>query len=243
MTEFQLEKPNYTLNTIEFQCDKPLANHIKEPFPNKSFFMLIVGKPGSGKTSLLLNMLTMKGQNKIYKHVFDKILLVMPKNSRGSIKNNPFEDLPPDQVFDEMGPDVLKKIEDIKAEFDELNEKKPRVRNQLLILDDVTAYLKDNAKTMVELSTNRRHLKLSILLLVQFIRSVPRPVRLQITDLIIFKPANELETAIVEEEFINMKKDKFQDLCRFVFTNQHDFLMLNKNDEKYYKNLQRISNI
>lgn len=243
MCDFELEKPNYTLNKVEFECDKPLASHIREPFPNKSFFMLIVGKPGSGKTSMLLNMLTMKGENKIYKKVFNKILLVMPKNSRSSIKNNPFEDLPSDQVFDEMGPAVLKKIEDVREEFNELNKKKPRVRNQLLILDDITAYLKDNSKTLVELSTNRRHLKLSIILLVQFIRSVPRPVRLQITDLIIFKPANELETGIVEEEFINLKKDKFQDLCRFVFKNQHDFLMLNKNDEKYYKNLQRISNI
>jgi hypothetical protein len=233
--EFKLENSNYELKKIKFNVDDVLHQNIKEPFPNVSFFWLIAGKAGSGKTNLLINSLVGP-----YKKVFDKILLVMPKNSRASLKNNPLDDLPDDQTFESFTPAVLAKIHDIREDFDELNKKKPRNRNQLLILDDVTAYLKDHPKELIELATNRRHLKLSIILLVQFVRSIPRPVRFQITDLCIFKPANELDTKILEEEFINMDKDKFKKLCRFVWQSPHDFLFINKNYETFYKNLNKI---
>ena len=129
--------------------DNILGEHIKEPFPNQSFFWLICGRPGSGKTSLLINALQSKKGNRIYRKVFDKTTLVMPKNSRKSIKNNPLDDLPEDQVFENFGYDVITKVNDIREEFDELDKKKKRSRNQLLILDDIKAYLTDNPKPLV----------------------------------------------------------------------------------------------
>ena len=234
---FELEPSNYELKKIHFSVDDVLSDKIKPPFPNKSFFLTICGKAGSGKTSLLLNAL--KNKN-IYKRVFDKILLVMPKNSRASMKHNPLDDLPDDQVFENFDSAVMDKIKAIREEFDELNKKKPRNRSQLLILDDVTAYLKDHPKELIELATNRRHLKLSIILLSQFIRAIPRPVRFQITDLVVFKPANELDTKVIEEEYSNLPKDKFQDICRFVWESAHDFLFINKDTDTYFKNLSKI---
>ena len=235
---FTLEPSNYELKKIHFSVDDLLSPDIKPPFPNKSFFWCICGKAGSGKTSLLLNTLKNK---KIYKKVFDKILLVMPKNSRASLKNNPMDDLPEDQVFENFDSSVVDKIKTIREEFDKLNEKRPRNRNQLLILDDVTAYLKDHPKELIELATNRRHLKLSIILLSQFIRAIPRPVRFQITDLTVFKPANELDTKVIEEEYNNLPKEKFQEVCRFVWETAHDFLFINKDTDTFYKNLNRIN--
>ena len=242
MSKFTLEESNYKLNPVKFLVDNILGDHIMEPFPNKSFFWLICGKAGSGKTSLLINALQSKKGNRIYRKVFDKIILVMPKNSRKSLKNNPLDDLPDDQVYESFNSDVINKIKDIREEFDELDKKKKRPRNQLLILDDITAHLKDSntMKDLVELSTNRRHLKLSIVLLVQFLRSIPRPIRFQVTDVTFFKPSNELDLKIIEEEYINMTKEDFKDLTRFIFINKHDFIFINKDEELYYKNLQRI---
>ena len=91
MSIISLEEPNYKLDPISFNVDGILGEHIKEPFPNQSFFWLIVGKAGSGKTSLLINSLNMKKENRVYRKVFDKILLVMPSNSRKSLKNNPLK--------------------------------------------------------------------------------------------------------------------------------------------------------
>ena len=57
---FQLENSNYNLEKISFNVDKVFNEKIKEPFENSSFFYIIVGRPGSGKTSLLINMLNDK---------------------------------------------------------------------------------------------------------------------------------------------------------------------------------------
>jgi replication-associated recombination protein RarA len=64
----------------------------------------------------------------------------MPSNSRKSLKNNPLDDLPEDQVFESMGNDVIDKVKEIRKDFDEQDKKKKRSRRQLLILDDITAY-------------------------------------------------------------------------------------------------------
>jgi hypothetical protein len=96
---FGLENANYKLNKVEFNVDGELGSHIREPFPNKSFFWVIVGKPGSGKTPLLVNSLVSSGTNRVYRKVFDKILLVMPPSSRSSLKDLPFTDLPDDQTL------------------------------------------------------------------------------------------------------------------------------------------------
>jgi len=105
---FALEKPNYKLEKVDFNVDVPFSDKIKPPFENKTFFYIIVGKPGSGKTSVLMNM--SHKVKTIYKKVFTKILLCMPQNSRLSLKDNIFEDLPEDQIFDALDPTILTKI-------------------------------------------------------------------------------------------------------------------------------------
>jgi GTPase SAR1 family protein len=123
---FSLEDSNYNLEPVKFNVDSSLGEHIMEPFSNKSFFWLICGKAGSGKTSLLINSLKNKGANRVYNKVFDKITLVMPKNSRASIKDNPLDDLPSDQVYEEFDENVMTKVKEIREEFDELDIKKKR---------------------------------------------------------------------------------------------------------------------
>ena len=77
--------------------------------------------------------------------------------------------------------------------------------------------------------------------MVQFLRSVPKSVRFQITDIVVFKPSNELDTKIIEEEYINLPKNHFKELKRFVWNDKHDFLFINKDNDTYFKNLQKIT--
>ena len=243
------EKPSYEFQKVSFNVDDILGDHIKLPFPNKSFFQLIVGKAGSGKTSFLVNELCSKGKNRVYRKVFNKILLVMPKNSRSSLNKCEFDDLPPDQQFEKLTHAVLEKVAEGREEYEEDKEKRKKENkpkkafNQLLILDDVTAQLKNkqNFYDLVELATNRRHYKLSIILLVQYLRSVPLPVRCQINSTIMFKPANEKDREILQNEYVNMKKNMFDELSREVWKDQHDYLIIDKNTDTYYKNLQKIN--
>lgn len=243
---FALEKSNYKLNKIDFNVDIPFNDKIKPPFENKSFFYIIVGKPGSGKTSILVNMLS---NSKIYKKVFTRVMLCMPKNSRLSLKDDIFEDLPEDQIFETINESILTKIRSNKEEFEQDKEdrlqsgKKIIFHHQLLIMDDVTAYLKqkENIDLLIELATNRRHYNLSIILLVQFLRSIPRPIRFFTTSCIFFKASNNLDTEILREEYINLPKKQFDELLNFVFDNDsHDYLIINKDTNTYYKKLQKI---
>ena len=243
-----LENANYNFPILNFSCDEIIANHIRDPFPKKSFFMVLCGKPGSGKTSLLLNLMNERNQNRVYYQSFHKVLYCCPENSRKSIKNNPFEDLPENQKFESFSPEILQKIKEIRNEFSQ-NEKekkkkklKYRNENQLLIIDDCTAELKDkkNLKSFIEMTTNRRHLRLSIILLVQFLRSIPKPIRFQVTDVILFKTSNRHDSKIIQEEYVNMNNEKFLELTNFCWQNEHDFIFINKNNEHYYKNLQKI---
>jgi hypothetical protein len=75
---------------------------------------------------------------------------------------------------------------------------------------------------------------------VQYLRAIPKPVRFQITSLVFFKPSNQIDSKILHEEYVNLKYNDYQDLARFVWVNSHDFLMIDKQSEKYYKNLQQI---
>ena len=242
----KLENSHFNFPIIKFDSDNILANHIKEPFPIQSFFFVLVGKPGSGKTSLLLNILSLKDENRVYYQVFDKILYVCPNTTRKNIKNNPFDELPDDQKFESFSHEVLIKIKEIRSDFDEekkeRKKKKKRIQHQLLIIDDCTAELKqkENIRTFIEIITNRRQFRLSVILLVQFLRSIPRPIRFQITDIVLFKTSNRMDSKIIQEEYVNMNNEKFLELTNFCWNSPHDFIFINKDKEIYYKNLQRI---
>jgi len=57
---------------------------------NGFVFTGFIGRPGSGKTSLLVSMLTGRKKDKVFRKVFNNILVVMPTSSRNSMKNNIF---------------------------------------------------------------------------------------------------------------------------------------------------------
>ena len=71
------EEENNTINISKynFSCDDEDPT-IPEPLPRKSFSMLITGRPGSGKTNLLLNLITKRG--KCLNRKFDKVYIWSP---------------------------------------------------------------------------------------------------------------------------------------------------------------------
>jgi KaiC/GvpD/RAD55 family RecA-like ATPase len=140
------------------------SHEIRKPFQNGNFFYAIVGAPGSGKTTFAFKFLTTKSKvDRIYYRVFKDILYCCPRNSRLSVKDNPLEHL--ETVYDELSNDIKDKIIDNKKLYDESKDKNYQ---QLLIIDDCSSDLKQlqNINLLSELSENRRHLNLSIILLV-----------------------------------------------------------------------------
>jgi len=76
------------LRALDFLCDGPIHKQIEPPLLNCPCFMAIIGSTGSGKTSMILNLLT---TYQACKKVFHTMHIVMPSHSVASLKNNVFK--------------------------------------------------------------------------------------------------------------------------------------------------------
>ena len=132
-------KNNIHWDVPQFVCDNTLNDRVKAPIPgnlqdNKACCMLIVGSPGSGKTSLAIGLLTNKD---MWKKCFHSVYVVMPKNSRDSIAGNVFKNHNPTHLFDDLNVDVLNEIK-ANCEIES-----PLKHYTCLLMDDVASSLKD----------------------------------------------------------------------------------------------------
>ena len=129
------------LNMPQFVCDSsPIGDHLNQ-YPMLSHLNnygcnAFIGKPGSGKTSLVVSFLSSKGKNKIFRKCFNHILLVMPESSRKSMKKNILEKHVSDKMFEELTYSTISTI------YEKLLKSSGDNENTLLILDDVGASLR-----------------------------------------------------------------------------------------------------
>jgi Poxvirus A32 protein len=230
------------LDIPEFTCDdNPLGTHLNKyemlSHLNSFSFTAIIGKPGSGKTSLLVSFLTGKGDQKVFRKVFDHILLVMPNTSRQSMKKNPFKNLPEERTFEELNHDSINTIYNKLHEYSEEKEK------TLLILDDVGAVLKnlELGKRLRQIIYNRRHLKVHIVILLQSFMSIPKEIRKLITNCFMFKPS-KVEMENFCEELFETKKDMAIEIMKVAYENtkEHNYIMLNVESQKMYRKFDEI---
>lgn len=228
------EKPD--LKQPTFLCDtklhKKLDNYEATSLINKSNFSLFLGKPGSGKTTLMISLLNTPS---LFKRCFHQVFVFMPAHSRGSLRENIFEQLPEDQLHDHL---TRESIDDV---FEKIEENSDEGRCSLIILDDVQQALKDKfvAKRLLEIAANRRHLKTSIWLLAQTYRSIPRQVRQVLTNLFIFKVSKvEMENIFTEQ--IEFFKDHFTNVLRMAYKEPHDYLFIDTGTQRLFKGFDEI---
>jgi hypothetical protein len=159
----------------------------------------------------------------------------MPSASRNSLKKNIFEHHAEDKMFDELD------INSITSIYSQLLASTTEKENTLLILDDVGASLKSNAiqKILKQIIFNRRHMKVHIVMLLQSFTSCPREVRKLFTNIFVFKPS-KLEFEYLFDEMFETKKNAANDIMTFAFDQPHNYLMLNIENQKMYKNFDEI---
>lgn len=215
-------------------CDVELGE-IPQPMPDKAFFMMLIGSAGSGKTSFLVSLLTQK-KPAIYRRVFENIYVVAPAHSLASIKSNIFRNHSPDKIFNELSVSTLQTIKTnvMKEASDGYNS--------LLIIDDMTVYLKDkeNEKLLKDLIYNRRHYHLSIILCVQSYTATPLTLRKTISHGVLFKPKNKREFESVFEEVLFQPKHIIDEVSKHVYKKAHDFLYFDVNNGELYRNFNKL---
>ena len=187
------KKPS--LPVCQMVCDKKIHPKLDKfeltKFLNCHSNNLFIGKPGSGKTNLIYQIM-----KSITNKCYDKIFLFQPEKSRSSMKDKLFDQLPPDQLFEDL---TLENLNDVNNNLDD--------GNNCLILDDMGAYLKnkDVKQLLKELVMNRRHKHLSIYFLCQTYLSIEKDIRKLFSNLFIFKVSKH-ELNNIYDELIEHKR-------------------------------------
>jgi len=224
------------LETPQFLCDDGINPKLNDydmlSHFNKYTFNGVIGKPASGKTSLIMSWLSSK---KVFKKMFHHVLVVMPISSIKSMKKNPFKDHPEEKMFNELNLSSIKKI------LHMLEENSANNQNTLLIMDDVGASLKNNSiqTIMREIIFNRRHLKVQIIILLQSFMSLEKEIRKLFNNVIMFKPS-KVEFINLFEELFETEKDLALDIMNIAYDEPHNYIMLNVDSQKIYKKYDEI---
>jgi hypothetical protein len=130
---FSIDKrSSFSLRPPEFSCDQPIHEQIVPPLPCTPFFMTITGSAGSGKTSMLVKLLT---SPQAYKKAFHAVHCIIPAHSVASLKKNILAKHP--RIHDELNFVTLDRI------YEQGRKEAEERMSSLLIMDDVTASLKN----------------------------------------------------------------------------------------------------
>lgn len=230
------------LDKIKMNCDGCLSEELVEPLSSfrSGFNLLIAGYSGSGKTSLLVNLLSKpkkQGIRQSFKNLFSNIVVVSP--SLHTLKNNVFKDLADEKQYKEFNEEMLDNfyelLDKIKAEEiteAEEQDRPPEPQYTLLILDDVASSLRKNKKLeqrFINLLQNRRHLGyggVSVISIVQSVVQVAPQHRNNLSHLITFKPKNKKEEERIYTEFVNQPNKFMDDFFNYFFQDKYDFMLI-----------------
>ena len=209
---------------------------VEKPFPSVASYIVFVGKSRSGKSSLITSLLK---NRRLYRNAFHNVIIVIPKHSFHSMseRDNPFLALDKEKIYHDFNIDVLETIYFQVMGYAENEE------DTLLLIDDYASELKngDILKLLNTFVNNRRHLRLSVWMSVQTYKSIPLSNRKTINMLILFKCMNKAEIKAIWEEMTFLQKDDFFNLLEFVFQKPYDYLVLDRDNNEYYRKFNKIS--
>lgn len=216
------KNPQYNLKIPKFKCDKKLKENVPPPYDrlvDGYKFLTVIGRPKSGKTSLLISLFS---DDRLLKKTYDNVIICIPTSSLNSIdpKHNPFKKIPDERRFTSL--DSMPQILDLIAYYCSEG------MDSVLVIDDETAGLKDThiQRSFQQIINNRRHLKCSIILLTQTYKKIPLDIR-KLIDLaiILYKPSKRDMESIFEELF-EYNKEMALRVMNISFKTHFDALML-----------------
>jgi len=216
-------------------CDgglhEKLNNFELTKFLNSHETNLMIGRPASGKTSLLYSFFK---SPKIFRKVFHNIYLFQPSHSRASMKDNIFSKIPQEQCYEELNYENLSDVMDtIKNE-----DKK---YNNCIIFDDMTAYLKnaDVKQLLKELIFNRRHLRTTVIFLVQTWYSIEKDIRKLFSNIFCFRVSKQ-ELSTIMDEVVESKAKYMNDIAKIVFDEPYKYLFINVNSQRLFDGFDEL---
>ena len=239
------ERATYEIRPLDTEKNKiPLIACMKKGiiarFPSST---CISGRSGSGKTQLLLNLLT----NDILLGNYFHYIIVYSPTANSYDDTYKALNLPKENFVPDFGPDQLENL--IKARKS-LIEKRgiswvAKHARVCIILDDIIAnrsFLQ--SQTALKLFALLRHYLCSIFILIQSYTKLPRALRLNCNSTYIF-PSTQSEVEILIDEVTpsGMKKRDFEKVIDYCTSDRYSFLSINNHapkGEQIRKNLTEV---
>lgn len=228
------DKPR--LPKCEMVCDTILDEKLNKydltSFLNCHSMTLLIGKPKSGKTSLLHSMFEHKG---LLRYCFTKVYLFQPVQSGASISQSIFDSIPEDQRYSELNYDNLYEVKS------RIEEDAAQGLSSCIIFDDVTAELKnkDTVQLFKQLAFNRRHLRLSMYFLVQTWFSVPKELRRLWSNIFVFKVSKN-EMSNIWSEIIEHADEFMTPVMKMIYNEPYKFLFINTDTQRMFNSWDEI---
>lgn len=207
-------------------------NHIIPKHPAR---VIINGKSGSGKTNLIINLLT---KPQFYGGYFNAIFLFSHTYHTDDIWQN--LNLPDEMVYDKFSDKAIRDVLNHQQTFIDEGEETPRI---LFLFDDIIddqRYYRSAA--LKKLFTQSRHYNASLWFSTQEYKAVYPTFRKQISDLIFFVPDNqaELEAICKEQNISGLKTRDFERFIMDLFDKKYVFCVIRKTDRKILKNFDSV---
>ena len=243
------DNPSMRNEKVEMMCDSCMSDCMNPAIESlsRSFNLVVVGRPGSGKTNFVVNLLKTgkyDEERRGLRKMFENVVVCSPSIS--SLKKNIFSKIDEGKLFEEFDMNFIefvKELTDIESE---------EGNNTLIICDDVGAQLRKDArveKAFLSLAFNRRHRRLSIITSVQSYKNLPVPLRTSASHLVLFRPVNQKELLSVWEEVLGpIDRKQLNQFIDWLFDKKHNFLfvdmsLLLSSKFIFYKNWNKIESL
>lgn len=257
---FKLPEELKTLKNNKLKIVKFSTNKHKIPqrqimedniIPQHPSSVIFNGRSGSGKSNLIVNLLTRPEfygrtkEDEPKSQYFDLIFLFSPTAKNDDLPQ--YLEIPDSRTFDENFDAPLEHIIRTQKNIIEKNglDSAPKI---LIIFDDIQSQKKFmNSPNFTKMFIQNRHHGISTWVACQSFTRLPRVLRLQANALFIF-PSSGSETEILAAEFTppNTSRRQFETLIQHATRERFSFLFINMReppDQRYRKNLDTILTI
>lgn len=250
---YQLERME--IKDPEYMSEVP--NHLQnKSLPGFPTVILAVGKPGSGKTNVLVNLLT---RPELWKGFYDKIYLLGPTIESDKLYQH--LDIPQDQKVSDPAEFIEKLREWTDHQIEEVKRDPKKAAKALFVFEDITSYYHtiQNNPIFIKCFNTIRHHKATAYVNIHKVKSLNRTPRMSCQHILVF-PINKTEIDMVYQDWgpQNLSKQDFYYMCLDTWKSSEDsekpFLYINNHapenkrfkrnftdiiDTKYYEGIHK----
>lgn len=231
-----------SLSSILGPMDAQVTPTTEPLLPGNNIVYAVVGKKGSGKSTLILSMLSSK---LALKGRFNHIWMFSP-TARGDTKYEKLVDelSDVDQFFETCNDSVMAGVLDrIKAlnERWKRDDKKKEIRHLILMDDCMCDLSPSKAATLSRMVITSRHLHCSVLIAVQKYNAIPTLIRAQLDLISCFRSYNTREVTTLQED-ISIDPAAFYEIYEYCTGDPHSFMHVNllTNPVTFYKRFDEL---